>query len=90
MGYRIQYDTVGKRKFRSMRDHMNYRKLLIILVVAALSISCILLREHLLPADAQVTAALEGLADSIREGSSLSDAVEAFCVQILEGADAKP
>ena len=42
------------------------------------------LRDYLLPGDGAVTAqALQNMASDLREGESLSDAVTAFCQQIL-------
>ncbi len=43
---------------------------------------------YLLPGDPAVTAAaLENLAKDLREGESLSDAVTAFCQEIMDHAD---
>lgn len=86
MGYRIVY---GKKKTR-FHSLSKRSKILIIAIVG-----CILLMavsyfggaEVYLPGDREVTGvALENMVDSLQDGEKLSDAITAFCREIIENA----
>jgi len=86
LGYRIVY---GKKKKRFCRPSKG-RKLL-----AAAIIICILLviagflggTELLLPGNREISgAALENLVKTVQDGASLSDAIAAFCQEIIANA----
>ena len=90
MAYRIAYNSVGsvpeqkKRKWSSIISVI----LILALVMGALTVKAVGLpwiREVLLPGDPDVTAAaLEQVAEDLRCGVPLYDAVKTFCLEIME------
>lgn len=91
MGYKIRYDAVGgptggdhKRKWTGT--------IALICVLACLLGALVVknyglpwVQEVLLPGDPAVTAAaLENLASDLRSGTSLWDAITAFCREIMQ------
>lgn len=91
MSYRISYEkNMVKKDLLSDQSATRLNRWIIsavicILLVCALSSSTV--RSYLLPGDPQITeAALNELADDLREGESVADAVTAFCREILNNA----
>jgi len=98
MSYQIIYGRMeAKKRKKRFRIRSNIGKkniaviscglvllLLVLMLVFPGNIS--LLRELLLPGDAEITAqALENMAEVIAQGESLQTALEAFCRQIIGG-----
>ncbi len=93
MGYRIEYDagTAVTERTKS-KDRKPKIKTAALLLVAGLVAGTLVwpkgrawARDLLLPGDEAVTAqALEDLAEDLAEGGPVSEAVEAFCRQIIE------
>ena len=85
MGYRIAYSTETSHKFP---ERIRKKRPLLWAVAAALLIGLLAGGwKLLLPGDPEVTrAALAGLAEDIREGQSLGQAVTAFCQEIVDNA----
>lgn len=92
MSYRIEYDAVG-----GIKDGKNTKQkgIFAVCLVAGLVTGAVLIKtvglswvqEVLMPGDPVVTAAaLEGMLEDLKCGSSLVDAVTAFCREILLGA----
>ena len=84
MGYRIVY---GKKKGR-FRQPKKGKKALIVAVVSMLLFAVGFWgRTELLPGNRQNSgAALENLIEAVQEGVSISDAVVAFCREIIANA----
>ena len=89
MGYRITYET-GVHKTELLLPTRKRTKLGYIALACVLIIALALGHKYwqvLLPGDPKVTErALHELASDLREGESVSDAVTAFCREILENA----
>ena len=97
MGYRVEYETVGK--VRRMEHRRSGRAALTALFFALfLFLTAMLwpegraaLREIFLPGDPVVTvAALETLAEELQTGAELGDALENFCRSIVREAEIDP
>jgi hypothetical protein len=94
MSYRIEYGSGGELRKPCKKKGLWARVAVVIcvlsLVAGAMTIKNTGLswvKTVLLPGDPAVTAAaLENMAESIREGESLVDAVTAFCREIIENA----
>lgn len=86
MGYKIQYNTMGKKYIASR----NYKPLIISICIIALFGTTYLLREklyYLLPGDPEVTQdALSALIDNLSAGESFGEAITAFCQEVISGA----
>lgn len=91
MGYRIEYDTSGNAKFYSGQKRRLPKGLLAgigaagILAVIFFSGLGEHIRNFFLPDVSE--AALTALVEDLRSGESLSDAVTAFCEEVIENAD---
>ena len=91
MGYCIQYDkTTGAMEIQRTRRFQR-KSILIFFILLAIVAAFLLpktrqvLKKVLLPGDETVTAqALEDLVTDLRQGSGVSQAVEAFCREIIE------
>ena len=90
MGYCIAYDEkTGAMEVRRRR-RIN-KKLVLGFIAIALAVTVVAipksrraLKTALLPGDGAVTEqALQGLVEDLRQGSSVSQAVEAFCREII-------
>lgn len=93
LGYRVEYGSV--KKVRGLEKRFSRVSALTALCIL---LFCILvgtfwpkgrdvLRSLVFPGDPVVTAAaFEDMAEQLREGENLSDALHAFCAQVLEGA----
>ena len=91
MGYRITYgqDIIKTRLPAKRRKAVLKKWLCFVLVGVALvlALSSAALRHYLLPGDPAVTErALQELASDLRTGEKVSDAVTAFCREILDNA----
>ena len=92
MGYKIQYNCVGRKLESKKKSKAGIFAglLVLLLVIAAVTVKSVGLqwvREVLLPGDPAVTAAaLEGFVLDIKEGDTLVDAITAFCQEIVNGA----
>ena len=91
MAYRIEYKALGPVKPAFFKK---YGMLIIVvfLLVSTVSVSVAYLsgaqwaRHLLFPGDPEVTAgALEGMADKLKQGSSVVDAITAFCRAVIAG-----
>lgn len=94
MGYRIEYDA-GSSAFEIRQEkptRLGWLGLLAVAVVTALLLwpaGAEKARELLIPGDDAVTVqALEGMAEDLKAGASFSDAVSAFCREVIRGAEA--
>lgn len=91
MGYRITYkSTYMKNKTQDWQGKSNVLKWIFALIVCFFLLLAIFnteVRRLFLPGDPVVTErALSELVVDIREGQPVSDAVTAFCREILENA----
>jgi len=91
MGYKLYYETVGKRKYP---QHPNAPKVRLAVGIT-LGICAFLLGltiQHggfawLLPGDPEVTGpAIQTLIDRLADGEGLGEAVTAFCREVVAGA----
>ena len=91
MGYRIIYAS-GKSKKHSITRHHSLQKRIIsyiVLLTILIGVGWIgwsnrTIRSWLLPGNPQVTErALQGFVSNIKSGEALSDAVAAFCNEII-------
>ena len=91
MGYRITYaQNMVKTSLPSTQRKFIHKKLISITMLCLfILLLCFSgkVRSALLPGDPQITEkALITLADDIKQGDAVSDAVTAFCRTILENA----
>lgn len=91
MGYRITYgQNVIKSKLPPDRRTVVLRKWIVSALAClalVLALSSKTVRHYLLPGDPVVTErALHELASDLRSGEKVSDAVTAFCREILDNA----
>lgn len=91
MAYKIEYGSNGAEK-KTLQPRKRRRIPLTAGVLCMFLLLAVLfwpkgrtaLRDIVLPGDAEVTAdALQGLASDLRAGEGVSDAVTAFCQQII-------
>ena len=94
MGYSIHYSPETEKKFpKAGKITIRVRKMLAFFFALIILVGTItlhkkgLLRELLIPGDPEITvAAMETMADNLKEGMTLQTAVEAFCMEILSHA----
>ena len=92
MGYRIEYEKIGKlpRPLRKNRAGIVATMVIILLVLCAITIKTIGLewvQEVLLPGDPDITAAaLEKMAADLKEGEGIVEAFKTFCEDIIRNA----
>ena len=90
MGYRITYESVGKKRKSLGPGHKRTLTgvLVLVLVLGAMGIKSSgldFVKNYLLPGDPAVTAAaLEEMAEDLRQGESIVSAFRAFCEEIIE------
>lgn len=90
MSYQIKYRSFGEEKKGPKKPYpwLATALLVIFLFLGAMTVKYKGLRwvtDYLLPGDPAVTAAaLESMAEDLKNGESLPDAVAAFCRQIME------
>ena len=90
MSYRINYRSFGEEKKGPRKTHswLASALLVIFLLFGAITVKqkgLSWVTNYLLPGDPAVTAAaLENMAEDLKNGESLQDAVAAFCRQIME------
>lgn len=90
MGYKIAYEKGGKVKFYTENNRKLQKKaatfscLLILVAVLIYAGAGKYLRSFFMPG--VTDAAFTALADDIRSGEGISDAVTAFCMDIIENA----
>lgn len=90
MGYKIQYGPELKTEIKSRAFWKKHWKAAALLTTTAAALILVSLGEWdlFLPGDADVThRALTELTENIRGGESFSDAITAFCLEIIEGAE---
>lgn len=94
MGYRIEYGSQGELR-KPLKRKYPYAAIATVACVLALVAGAITLKhtgltfvqELLLPGDPAVTAsALENMVDNIKDGDSITDAITAFCQEIIDNA----
>ena len=90
MGYRIDYQSVGKAKKQKKRHHpalmLAFCLLTILLLNTVLKDQRALLLKIIFPGDAAVTAAsLDNMLSQLKAGAPLEDALLAFCQQVIAG-----
>lgn len=97
MGYRVEYETVGKVRRMEQRKSPRaaltalFFALFLLLTAAFWPKGREALRELLIPGDPAVTVgALETLAEELQTGSALGDALENFCQTIVREAEIVP
>ena len=94
MGYRVVYGkTLEKTQFKDKKQQTTKQiAVWAVALFAAIGICWIGwshpdIRHYLLPGDPEITGeALDQLIDNIKDGDSLSDAVTAFCKEIIDSA----
>lgn len=94
MGYRITYGKTAVKEELKIKNYKFYKLLIIcsVALILVISIGWIgwsnqTIRHWMLPGDAEVTEmALQDLVVDIKKGESLSDAVTAFCHEIISNA----
>ncbi len=92
MGYRIEYEKIGKISQRTEKRWTGVLMgtLVIVLVLGAIAVKTVGLewvQEVLLPGDPDVTAAaLEGMVEDLRSGEGIAEAFKAFCQEIIKNA----
>ena len=92
MGYRIEYEKIGKIPVRKDKNRIGIilGALVVLLVLGAIAVKTIGLewvQEVLLPGDPDITAAaLEGMVEDLRSGSGIVEAFKAFCEEIIQNA----
>ncbi len=94
MGYRIEYGSSSVQR-KPLKRKPHYAAIatavgvlsLVFLAIAIKHAGLTWVRDVLLPGDPAITAAaLENMVDSMRSGSSIAEAVTAFCQEILANA----
>ena len=89
MGYRIEYESIGKlpRQQRKNRTGLFAAIVVILLVLCAITVKTVGLewvQEVLLPGDPDVTAAaLENMVADLRGGEGVVEAFKTFCEEIM-------
>lgn len=88
MGYQIQYEQIGQvTKIKKRPKAIISFILVALILVSAISVKAFALpwvQDVLLPGDPAVTAAaFETMVESLQEGTSLLDAIKAFCLEII-------
>ncbi len=85
MGYRIIY---AKEKYRFRQLSKRKRILIITIAVSAclIAFGCFGGTGKILPGDPNASDALESLVESVQGGEDISDAVVAFCREIIANA----
>lgn len=91
MAYRIVYgENKVKIKLRSNKNNRTLRRWIVfglVAVIVTLAMSIKSIRLYLLPGDPVVTdKALQCLVEDLRNGDKFSEAVTAFCEEILANA----
>lgn len=91
MGYRITYENNLIKKEAVKKSNNTLLKKTIYAIIICIILFCVLsgrnARSYLLPGDPQVTEkALKDLVTDLKEGDAVSDAVTAFCKEIIENA----
>lgn len=97
MGYRIEYQPVKKLRGVEKRKSIAAALTAVCFLLFVLLTYCfwpdgiMVLRDCLLPGNAEVTAsALENLTRDLKAGEPLGTSVAAFCQTILQGANLDP
>ena len=90
MGYRIDYQSVGKAKKQKKRHHpalmLAFCLLTILLLNTVLKDQRALLLKIIFPGDAAVTvASLENMLTQMKAGAPFQDALLVFCRQVIAG-----
>ena len=90
MGYRIDYQSVGKAKKQKKRHHpalmLAFCLLTILLLNTYLKDQRALLLKIIFPGDAAVTvASLENMLTQLKAGAPFQDALLVFCRQVIAG-----
>lgn len=91
MCYRITYENNLVKKKVVRKNNNTLLKRAIYAIFLCIILFCVLsgskVRSYLLPGDPQVTEkALKDLVVDLKEGDTVSDAVTAFCKEIIENA----
>ena len=90
MGYRIDYQSVGKAKKQKKRHHpalmLAFCLITILLLNTVLKDQRALLLKIIFPGDAAVTvASLENMLTQLKAGAPFQDALLVFCRQVIAG-----
>ncbi len=90
MGYRIDYQSVGKAKKQKKRHHpalmLAFCLLTILLLNTVLKDQRALLLKIIFPGDVTVTAAsLDHMLTQLKAGAPFQDALQVFCQQVIAG-----
>ena len=90
MGYRIDYQSVGKAKKQKKRHHpvliVFFCLLTVLLLNTVLKDQRALLLKIIFPGDAAVTvASLENMLTQLKAGAPFQDALLVFCRQVIAG-----
>lgn len=95
MGYQIQYGTTVIKKYVPDHKRRNRFSLKVFSLFLGIVILCSMLLSKrdavinmLLPGDSQVTkAAITNMVSKLKSGEPLAASVEAFCLEIIHGAN---
>ena len=90
VAYRVSYDgAVVTKTSVSVRKKRRWVPVTVLLLLFGAMVfpgGRLILRNILLPGDEVVTAnALEALVENLKSGDSVSDVLEAFCLEIIHG-----
>ncbi len=90
MGYRIDYQSVGKAKKQKKRHHpvliVSFCLLTVLLLNTVLKDQRALLLKIIFPGDAAITvSSLENMLAQLKAGAPFQDALLVFCRQVIAG-----
>ena len=92
MGYRIDYPPVKKVRCAEKRKAPAFALTAILLVLLVLLVNVCwpdgrrVLLSFLIPGDAAVTvSALETMTEELKEGQSLAESLQEFCLRVMTG-----
>ena len=90
MGYRIDYQSVGKAKKQKKRHHpvliVSFCLLAVLLLNTVLKDQRALLLKIIFPGDAAITvSSLENMLAQLKAGAPFQDALLVFCRQVIAG-----
>ena len=81
MGYRIEYTRAGIKRKKLCKIQ---RKKVCVYVLVGLGLACLLWWAS---SNKHTLVALENMAQDVGNGMSIGDALEAFCIDILQRAE---
>ena len=95
MDYQVEYDSVGKEE-KQKPDRHRVSGVIAVVMVCVLVLGAVTIKtvglpwveSVLIPGDPEITAsAWQQMIEDLRKGGSMTDAVTAFCREIIENAN---